>query len=341
MEFALFLTGSLWALAARSAADHAADGIAGRFGIALYEPLLAAAFFVFLLLVGFAAIHWIAVRGASLRKVNALPTRPTAATEWGMGVAVGWALAVVAVVPMMLAGDLHPNFWLQPRAFAMTLLSLVALLIVTLAQEVLFRGWLFTRLVRATGPTIATLLISGLVAMVSAFNPEMTALSLLVTFLLSVMFSLAYLRTHALWLPWGLHFAWSACTAVLFGLPLAGSKVYATLVDTSPSGHAWVSGRFYGPEGAFFTAIAAMAAMGVLYAVTRDLSWQYTLPEIVAAGYAMDVAPPTEHTRMEQTAKPAPLVQILATTPSESSTLPVIEEHLRRPEPEPENGFDL
>jgi hypothetical protein len=68
--------------------------------------------------------------------------------------------------------------------------------------------------------------------------------------------------------------------------------------------------------------------MGVLYSLTRDLAWEYTQPVIVAAGYPMDVAPPAEHIKMEQATAPA-LVQILATTPSEASTMPVIEQHLR------------
>jgi hypothetical protein len=153
--------------------------------------------------------------------------------------------------------------------------------------------------------------------------------SVFVAFLMSLLFSLAYLRTHALWLPWGLHFAWSACTGVLFGLPVGGSIAYNSIVDTSASGLGWVTGGLYGPEGSLFTAFAVLVGMGVLYALTRDLAWVYTHPPIVAAGYPMDVAPPPEHIKMEQAAAPAPLVQILATTPSTSSTMSVIDEHLR------------
>jgi membrane protease YdiL (CAAX protease family) len=329
MEIALFLTGGLWALAARTAADHSADGFAARFQLNLYEPLLAAAFLVFLLLTGFAAIHWIATHSTTLRGVNALPLRPTAVREWGIGTAVGWALLVATTLPMMLAGDLHPHFWFQPRAFGLALLSLLTLLVLTLAQEAVFRGYLFGRLIRALGPTLATLSMSLIYATVSKFHPQATPRSVLVAFLMSLLFSLAYLRTHALWLPWGLHFAWSACTGVLFGLPLGGSIAYNSIVDTSSSGSSWLTGGLYGPEGSLVTAVVALVTMGVLYALTRDLAWAYTHPPIIAAGYPMDVAPPAEHTKMEQAAQPAPLVQILSTTPSASSTMPVIDEHLR------------
>jgi membrane protease YdiL (CAAX protease family) len=329
MEFALFLTGGLWALAARSTADHSANGIAVRFHLETYEPLFAAIFLLFLLVVGFAAIHWIAIRGATLRGLNALPTRPTAKSEWIIGAALGWGLVVLAVLPMALVGDLHPGFWFQPRAFGVTLLSLLTLAFLTLAQEVLFRGYLFARLIRAIGPTMATLLMSCIFAAVSGFHPEATPGSLFIAFLISILFSLAYLRTHALWLSWGLHFAWSASIGVLFGLPIGGWNTYPSIVDTRISGSEWVTGGLYGPEGAVFTIVVVLVGMGLLYSLTRDLAWQYTHAPIVSAGYPMDVAPPAEHTKMEQTAAPAPLVQILAATPSASSTVAAIDEHLR------------
>jgi hypothetical protein len=51
-----------------------------------------------------------------------------------------------------------------------------------------------------------------------------------------------------------------------------------------------------------------------VYRVTKDWAWAYTLPEIVAGGYAVEVAPPPAHTAMEKAAAPPPLVQILPVT---------------------------
>lgn len=326
----MFITGGLWVLAARSAAEYAANGfVSGLHLPNYYQPLLTAVFLLFLLLVGFCAISWIATRKATIRGVNALPARATMRREWGLGAVLGWAMAVAAILPMMLVGDLHPNFWVAPTAFGHLLLEVAILLVLSLAQEAVYRGYLFARLVRAIGPTMATLVMSAIAAAVSAVHPWAGPLSVFVTFLLSIVFSLAYLRTRALWLPWGLHFAWSACIGVLFGLPVGGWNSFSSVVDTSTFGSTWTTGGFYGPEGALFTVVVAVAGMGVLYSLTRDLAWEYTQPVIVAAGYPMDVAPPAEHTKMEQAAAAPVLVQILASTPSEASTMPVIEQHLR------------
>ena len=335
-QSALFLTGVLWIVAAESFAARAAQGIANRLNLSLLDELFQQVFFLFLLLWGFTTISWIATRSPrstrsnDTRSTNALPKRATTAQEWQRGAALGWGMLLVALLPMMLTGNLHPQFSLAPHNWGLALLSLATIAFSTLALEVAFRGFIFARLIDAIGPTTATIFLSMVYAYISAARPNATGLSVIVTFLLALLFSFAYLRTHALWLGWGLHFAWSASMTILFGLPIAGYATYDNLIFTSVAGPAWLTGGSYGPEAALFTALAVLAAMIVLYRITRTYAWDYTHPPIIAAGYPMDIAPPAAHTPMEAAAAPAPLVQILSTTSTTSSTLPVIDEHLRR-----------
>jgi len=331
MQFVLFITGLLWLLASHSVAEHSAQGIANRLNLPSIESLLSEVFCLFLLLVGFTTLSWIATRTGNLREDNALPKRATALREGQLGVALGWAMLLVAVLPMVLSGTLHPQFWFAPRAWGLTLLSLAALAAGALVLEIAFRGYLYIKLIAAIGPVLATLLLSLIYAVLSSFHPNATGLSFCITFLLGILFSLAYLRTHAVWLGWGLHFAWNAATAVLLGLPVAGLATYASFVTTDSSGSNWLTGGAYGPEGALFTVVVLAVGMAVLYRMTRDYAWEYTHAPIVPAAYAVVVAPPAAHTAMEEAAaaKPAPLVQILGATPTSASTLPVIDEHLR------------
>lgn len=290
---------------------------------------MTAVFLLFLILMGFTSIHYIATQQATVRGVNALPDRPTALAEIRLGTMLGWGLAVAAILPMVIVGDLRPTFLLVPRTIWLTILSLLALAALTLAQEALFRGYLFIRLIRAFGPTLATILLSFCAALASGFYPHATFISMVGTFFLAVLLSMAYLRTHALWLGWGLHFAWSAVVGVVFGLPITGSNAYSSIVDTITRGILGMTGGLYGPEGAFLTTVAILAFMVILYRATNDYAWEYTHAPIVAGGYPMEVAPPKEHTAMEQAARPAPLVQILPTTSGASSTMAAVEEHLR------------
>lgn len=309
----------LWLLAAHAIAFRAGEGIAGRFGwSAGAEDLLVNLALLFLLLLGFTCLNWIGSRQGSVRQANALPLRATAREEWTRGVIIGWAAAVIAVIPMVIAGALHPEFSWKASAWGGTLLSILTLAVAALASEVAFRGFLFRRLIDAVGPTAATLLLSGIYALIGSMSPNATGLSFIIMIIAGVLFSVAYLRTHALWLGWGLHFAWAAVIAVVFGLPVSGVASYFSIVQTESGGPLWLTGGVYGPDGGLFTAILFIVVMVVVYKATRTYAWNYTHPVLVPAGYPMDVPPPAAHTAMEQAA-PASAPSLVQIAPAPSS----------------------
>jgi membrane protease YdiL (CAAX protease family) len=332
LHFAFFITGGLWLLASMTISTRAAQGIATRFNLPATEALIEQLFFLFLLLTGFSLLHGVSHRAGGMRAANALPQRPTTGQEVLRGAALGWAMVLIAVMPMMLTGALHLQFWLQPLAWGQTAIALLTLAVGTLALEVAFRGYLYQRLIACFGAVAATILVALISALISSFRTNATGFSIALTFCMAILFAMAYLRTHALWLGWGLHFGWAAAMTVLLGLPLAGDTTYNNLVTTTAIGPVWLTGGNYGPEAALFTLLVVLVGIAVLYRVTRDYAWDYTHPPIVPAAYAVVIAPPAAHTAMENAAAaaPAPLVQILSSTPTASSTLPVIDERLRR-----------
>jgi hypothetical protein len=328
LQLALFVTSAAWFLAADTVAARASRGLSERFGLDAARPLLTWAFLLFLLAVGFSTLQAVAKRRSSLREVLGLPKRPTAGREWQLGVALGWGLVVLAVLPMAVAGTLHIEFWTQPRAFGLLLLNLLTLAVAALAEEVAFRGYSYRRLIEAIGPVAATILMSLLFGLGHVFNPGATGASTLVTILAGVLLSVAWLRTHGLWLGWGLHFAWNASMGILFGLPISGINDFASIVQTRAFGRLWLTGGGYGPEGAGITVIVLLIGIVVLVRVTRDYAWHYTYVPIVAAGYPMEAPPPAAHVAMQQQEQrsqqtrpiaPVSLVQILPSTPQTRS----------------------
>ena len=323
LHLALFAIGLLWLLASRVGAESAAQGIARLLRADVLRPLLNQLFLLVLLPTGFTALNWVAMRKGSIRETNALTFRGSASREWQKGLALGWALVLLALLPMVLAGDLHPEFWSTPRAWGLAVLALATLFVGSLVTEIAFRGFLFRRLIAAIGPAAAALLLSVIFALSSTSMLNTTPFSFVVSLLAGLLFALAYLRTHALWLGWGLRFGWLAAMGLFFGLPLAGSVDAASVVATESSGRVWLTGGAYGPEGALLTAFVMVAGMFALYRLTRDYAWQYTHAPIVAGGYPMDIPPPAAHAAMEA-ASPPPLVQILGATPTSFSAMPAI-----------------
>ncbi len=321
LQLALFITSVVWFVASDTVAAHAARGLSERFGLDAARPLLTSVFLLFLLAVGFSILQAIAHKTSTLSEVLGLPRRPSAPREWQLGAALGWGLVTLAVLPMALAGTLNVRFWTQPRAFGLLLLNLATLAVAALAEEVAFRGYPFRRLIEAVGPVAATIAMSLLFALGHVLNPGATWDSTLVTVLAGILLSVAWLRTRGLWLGWGLHFAWNASIAILFGLPISGINDFATVVQARAFGKLWLTGGDYGPEGAAFTVIVLLLGTLILVRVTRDYAWHYTYVPIVGAGYPMDAPPPAAHVAMEQQARPAAvsLVQILPTTPQTRS----------------------
>ena len=321
LQFALFVTTMVWTAAAWQIAGRAAQGIATRVGLGLApQTLLESIFVLFLVIVGFSALDWIAARGWQHVPVLPLPARKTRAAEWGTGAALGWAAALVTMLPVLLSGHLHANL-MRPVAWLPVLLALVTIAILSLAEEAIFRGYPFQRLATAIGPTGAAILMSVLFAavLVGSNPPRHLMFALLDAFAFGLLLAMAYLRTHALWLGWGLHFAYRAVTGVVLGLPLLGRSSGASLAESYATGPRWLAGGAFGLDAALLTAIVLLLAVAVLYRLTDDFAWQYTRREIVSAGYEVAIAPPAAHVAMEKAAAPPALVQILPTTPQDRS----------------------
>ncbi len=253
-----------------------------------------------------------------------LPERATCLEVGGIGAAIGWGSIVLVVLPMALSRMLRVHLWAEPRAFWLLLVNLATLAVAALVEEVAFRGYPFRRLIAAIGPVMATIAMSVLFGLLHALNPEATLFSVLVTMLAGVFLSIAWLRTHGLWLPWGLHFAWNASMGVLFGLPVSVITRFSSVVETRAIGPIWVMGGSYGPEGGLVSAMAILVGIVFVVLLTSDYAWNYTRPPLVAGGYPVEVAPPAAHSAMEQAtdqqiAKAPSLVQILPATPQSQS----------------------
>lgn len=244
-----------------------------------------------------------------------------------MGVAIGWGIAVASVLPMALARSLNVQVWDAPRAWFLLGISLLTLAVMTLTYTMVIFGYALPQLIEATGPVRASLVVITLVAIhivlvpVSRDTPQGTRL--VVEMVGALLLCLCWMRTHAIWLAWGLHFAWTFSIAVLFGLPLAGDVSLSSVVDTRAIGSTWLTGGSYGPAGAAFSILALIAAIPVLVGVTDDYAWEYTRSEIVSGGYDVTVAPPAAHVAMEQTSAQSSatrpvLVQILPAAPPSS-----------------------
>jgi len=147
-------------------------------------------------------------------------------------------------------------------------------------EEVLFRGYLFQRLIDSLGPWGAVALMSACFGASHILNPAANALSTANTILAGILLSLAYLRTRALWLPIGLHWSWNFVQGQILSLPVSGLQFWNPLLRANAAGPTWFTGGSYGPEGGL--ALTCVCLAGILWlARTKRLSPSQAMQEVL------------------------------------------------------------
>jgi len=137
------------------------------------------------------------------------------------------------------------------------------LLLAAASEEFVFRGYVLQRLMDSFGTPAAVLITSVLFGLAHSLNPSATAFSTVNTMLAGILLSVAYVRTRALWLPIGLHFAWNFLLGPIFSLPVSGILISPVLFQPVLTGHAWLTGGLYGPEGG--AALTVICCVGIIW----------------------------------------------------------------------------
>lgn len=236
--------------------------------------------------------------------------RPTAARELGLGLATGWAAAVLLVLPGLLTLNMRGALHFDGFRVGATLGSTLLLALFVLGRQLVFGGLPFRSLSQATSPLFASVAFSGVAGLLVLTASNGDAGQALIAAMLQLVLSAAAARTRAVWLGTGLQFAWAWCVTILFGMPSFLAPPTLSIVNGSMAGPRWLTGDGLGPEAALWAGLITLVALVAVWRLTRDYAWHYTFDPIEGAAYAMDVPPPAEHTRMEAAAQAAPLVQI-------------------------------
>jgi membrane protease YdiL (CAAX protease family) len=244
-----------------------------------------------------------------------LPLRSGWRGEAGIGLAIGWSISLVCVLPLLLVGGIAIVLNLRASTFGWLLADAAFFALMALAEEVAFRGYGFQRFMQALGPVGAAVGFALFYAMVQTHASGAGHASFAVSLVLSLLLSTAYLRTRAVWVSWGINFGWKAIRALLFGLAVSGSTSHSPVVQGDPMGPFWITGGGFGLDGTWITFIVLLAAFPFLYRATRDLEYKYNAPVLIPGGIPVDLdaAARRQHEAAMGPAEPAApvLVQIL------------------------------
>jgi membrane protease YdiL (CAAX protease family) len=160
---------------------------------------------------------------------------------------------------------------------------------VAIAEEFLFRGFIFQRLIAGIGKWGAQLLIAAYFLLIHINNPGMTGhvkqLAAVNIFLASIMFGLAFIRTGSLAMPLALHFMANWVQGTLLGFGVSGNEQPSLLKPVFNNTPEWLTGGNFGLEASIPGLVCVIVITFLLYnwkpqkhgsLPTQDLLGSYT-----------------------------------------------------------------
>lgn len=170
--------------------------------------------------------------------------------ELCLGGAIGSALMLIPALILRLFGWVHWQW--NPSGLSVLLSSFFLFAEVTLAEELLFRGFVFQRLLAGVGQWAAQLIIAAFFLLTHLGNPGMTGgakvMASINIFLASIMFGLAFIRTKSLAMPLGLHFMANFVQGGILGFGVSGTEQTGLLIPAFENAPTWLTGGQFGLE---------------------------------------------------------------------------------------------
>lgn len=188
--------------------------------------------------------------------------------QLGWGSALGLAAMLLASGVILATGAVR--FELDPaRSVAALGYALYTFLFAALLEELLFRGFLFQRVIDGIGVWGAQIGFAALFAVAHWENPGMEGVAKLVASLdlalAALMLGLAYVRTGSLALPLGLHLGWNWTQGSLLGFGVSGFDQAGWLQPVFAEHPIWISGGEFGPEASVFGVMVDLLVIGLLW----------------------------------------------------------------------------
>jgi len=195
-----------------------------------------------------------------------------AARGLAAGLGLGFMLMAVPAAALWAAGAVR--FEIQPFDPAVLLPAVALTVGVAAAEELLFRGVLFQRLVAGVGVWPAQIAIGLLFLLTHMGNPGMEGsvvfLAGLNIFLASLMFGQAFLRTGSLAMPIGLHFAANLTQGVVFGFGVSGHEKPGLLAPRFLTDAEWLTGGAFGLEASLPGLAMVAITLAILLRASRS-----------------------------------------------------------------------
>jgi membrane protease YdiL (CAAX protease family) len=180
------------------------------------------------------------------------------ARELGAGVLIGAGL--VACTFAVLAALGAYQFGGVNAVSFMMLVPLAELVLVGMAEEMMFRGVIFGVTERSLGSKSAIVISALVFGLGHMPNEGVSVLAIAVIAAYGVMQAALYMKTRRLWVCIGTHIGWNYCLSQVFSSTVSGHAATDGLLRGKLVGDAILTGGAFGVEGSLIALLLIAAA---------------------------------------------------------------------------------
>lgn len=197
------------------------------------------------------------------------------AIKVGAGLAI---FSIVGVVAILLMSNNISLSLSKDLKIGIIIILTILVLMQGFLEEVVFRGYLMTRLAAKKGKWIAILLSSIFYLVFRMSNPTTSKIDLLNIFLISVVMSLLYWYFDNILVIAIFHAFWNCISGLVFGFNLSGIKLSDSIFTVAAiSDKQILIGGSYGIEGSiiatvFFAILGLLVYMGLYLKMFRRIA---------------------------------------------------------------------
>ncbi|MDC9721871.1 MAG: type II CAAX endopeptidase family protein [Urechidicola sp.] len=131
------------------------------------------------------------------------------------------------------------------------IITIVAFFIVSVTEEMFFRGYILRNLMSSLNKYFALAISSIIFTLFHALNPNIDWVSLFTIFLAGFLLGISYSYTKNLWFSIALHFSWNLFQS-LFGFNVSGQDFYS-LIEVNIKNNSLINGGAFGIEGSLLS----------------------------------------------------------------------------------------
>ncbi|MES2165035.1 MAG: type II CAAX endopeptidase family protein [Pseudomonadota bacterium] len=180
------------------------------------------------------------------------------AREMGVGLLIGAGL-VLSSFAVLAALGAYRFGGVNALSFAM-LLPLAELVLVGMAEEMMFRGVIFGVIERSLGSKPAVVISALLFSLGHLPNEGVSVLAIVSLAAYGVLQAALYMKTRRLWICIGTHIAWNYCVSTVFSSTVSGHAATDGLLRGELVGDALLTGGVFGVEASLIVVLLITAA---------------------------------------------------------------------------------